>query len=175
MRFERDDVSYVEGDRIVPSGASKKAVEAYASSVARSVGLTAGGSVSALTTALGGRIRYRELDELMVEHGSIYVHGVSDFDIILPQFTSPRRDRFTIAHELGHYFVHSKQGEIPIIATRSGSTRIEWEANWFAAALLMPETEFLTEWKATLDLRIVASRFDVSEQAAEIRRKSLNA
>ena len=75
--------------------------------------------------------------------GAIYVHGRGDFDIVLPQFTSPLRDRFTIGHELGHYFLHSRQGERPLVAYRQGSGRLEWEANWFAAGLLMPKDEFL--------------------------------
>ena len=40
------------------------------------------------------------------EDGSIYVHDDNALDIILPNFVWPTRNRFTIAHELGHYFLH---------------------------------------------------------------------
>lgn len=49
--------------------------------------------------------------------------------------------RFTIAHEIGHYFLH---GRAVAFARCSDSTYIpaykdpEWQANSFAAALLMP-------------------------------------
>jgi hypothetical protein len=40
----------------------------------------------------------------------------------------PDRDRFTLAHELGHLVLHS----------RRDSAAAEWEANRFASAILMP-------------------------------------
>lgn len=51
------------------------------------------------------------------------------------------RDRFTVAHELGHYFLHSDvslsraDDNINVPAYRNP----EWQANTFAAALLMPD------------------------------------
>jgi len=110
---------------------------------------------------------------MMEESGSIFVHAPNDFDILLAQYTSPIRDRFTLAHEIGHYYLHSNQGDNPIVATRKGSTRIEWEANWFAAELLMPRSEFqrihrkLREWPA------IACHFKVSVDAVKVRGSSL--
>jgi len=58
------------------------------------------------------------------------------------------RQRFTIAHELGHYFLHKKESSTifydkPQILFRDESNssghKREQEANVFAAALLMPE------------------------------------
>jgi uncharacterized protein DUF955 len=61
----------------------------------------------------------------------------------------PGRRRFTIAHELGHHYLHQRgqgtlfcrhgsveAGEAP--ADRPPLPEIESEANWFAASLLMP-------------------------------------
>lgn len=51
------------------------------------------------------------------------------------------RDRFTLAHEIGHYFMHNNimlsrvESGIRIPAYRDP----EWQANTFAAALLMPD------------------------------------
>ena len=53
-----------------------------------------------------------------------------------------------IAHELGHYFLHFKQGKIQCDykyrdnENEKKSPR-ELEANYFAAALLLPKTEFI--------------------------------
>lgn len=58
------------------------------------------------------------------------------------------RQRFTIAHELGHYFLHKKESSTifydkPQILFRDESNssgyKREQEANVFAASLLMPE------------------------------------
>lgn len=53
------------------------------------------------------------------------------------------RDRFTLAHEIGHYFMHS---DIDLLLNRiDRNTSIplyrnsEWQANTFASALLMPD------------------------------------
>lgn len=63
----------------------------------------------------------------------------------------PNRQRFTIAHELGHYFCHSDKdapaqfvdGDFRLHWRNTESSRgVNWqeiEANRFAAALLMPE------------------------------------
>lgn len=81
------------------------------------------------------------------------------------------RDIFTIAHELGHYFLHSKQkvemarSSLPVKAYENP----EWQANVFAAELLMP----LNKIKPTDTPFSVAKRFGVSYAAAEIRLKNL--
>ena len=60
---------------------------------------------------------------------------------------SPRRQRFTTAHEFGHYLLHRRkypQGFWCDEAAVDGRTKnqIEREANEFAAALLMPLDDF---------------------------------
>jgi IrrE N-terminal-like domain len=91
------------------------------------------------------------------------------------------RRRFTIAHELGHWYLHATQatGERferfcrgdDLSSTRS----LEGEANRFASALLMPD-ELLTE--ATEQLRmnvpLLAKRFDVSVPAMRTRLLALD-
>lgn len=51
------------------------------------------------------------------------------------------RDRFTIAHELGHYFLHNE-----VVLSRVDTNIVvpiyrdpEWQANTFASALMMPD------------------------------------
>ncbi len=143
--------------------------------MAQALTFRVGEPIGEMVERLGGSIHFEPADEWFAEDGSIYVHGETEFDIVLPSFTSPLRDRFTTAHELGHYFLHSRQGEKPIIAFRSGSNRIEWEANWFAAELLMPCHEFLAEMQQGKSIADLAVKFYVSEDAARVRNESLKA
>jgi Zn-dependent peptidase ImmA (M78 family) len=171
--MKKSGVKYIIGDQISPCNLSKDKVEAYAESVAELAGFPNDCDLEQLVNRFGGRIEYRDLESLTGENGSVYVHGKREFEILLPNYTGPYRDRFTIAHELGHYFLHSEQGRIPIVAFRKGSTRIEWEANWFAAALLMPKTRFAEVYVETQDIFEIASRFQVSTEAATVRQHAL--
>jgi hypothetical protein len=173
LELRRPDVRYCERDEVKPSNMLKASVEDYARDVARFAKFDNGDDPSRIAQRLGGRIHYHELDAWASESGSIFVHAPSDFDIILSTFTSPLRDRFTVAHELGHYFLHSNQGEVPIIALRQGTGRLEWEANWFAASLSMPAGAFVAIWNSSNDISRVASYFGVSEDAARVRRNAL--
>lgn len=97
----------------------------------------------------------------------------------------PNRQRFTVAHELGHFLLHRDDGRIfvdrsPVFfrdaGSSEGTSRQEIEANAFAAALLMPEADL----KSLLDdrpvdafdetsVRRLAARLGVSAQALTIR------
>jgi Zn-dependent peptidase ImmA (M78 family) len=127
------------------------------------------------------KIGWRYLDEM--DGGSIVARALNDFEIIISEHTSPRRDRFTIAHELGHLFlhlrmVHEDQPVAVMRATRAvdesddAQMRAEWEANWFAAQLLMPREEF-REVIAQKDVRYAAEYFNVSVAAAKVREQSI--
>jgi Zn-dependent peptidase ImmA (M78 family) len=117
------------------------------------------------------------MDDRNHGEGSVYVHALCDLDVVLPTVTSQRRDQFTVAHELGHYFLHSDQGRVPIVAYRLPARergRTEWEANWFAAGLLMPAQAFR---EALLQhgkhIPAVADCLNVSVQAAQVRAQVL--
>lgn len=108
-----------------------------------------------------------------------------NFKIAVPHNTSLNRDTFTIAHELGHLFLHLYYGRKAAweasqeyfqdaILTRNGSGTMEQEANYFAACFLMPEEEFEKVYNSKKNIKDVATHFGVSEQAATIRRKSLD-
>ncbi|HAT8752896.1 TPA: ImmA/IrrE family metallo-endopeptidase [Legionella pneumophila] len=87
------------------------------------------------------------------------------------------RKLFTIAHELGHYFLHSDiEQDIFLRSDRISSTgdkEKEQAANWFAAALLMPKKAFLDYWEWCSDLDIISEMFGVSYSAAYYRAKNL--
>lgn len=175
MNLRRPTVHYRE-PLFDASNLAREGVEDYARQVAEAAGVSPPVDMIRLVEKCGGKVHYQEVDEWRMESGSIFVHGKRDFDILLPLYTSPRRDQFTLAHELGHYFLHSQQGKIPLVAHRQGTKsteRVEWEANWFAAALLMPEAEFRVAADRSRDPVLLAREFRVSSDAATIRLKVL--
>lgn len=127
--------------------------------------------VGALVDALGGHVDV-EFDP-SDRSESLHVRSKNDFVIVLPSNTSVVRDRFTIAHEIGHLILHYKaSGEASF--NRYGRNRQEAEANAFAAALLMPAAQFAKAY-ADLDGNIsaVADRFSVSQSSAIVRAQVL--
>lgn len=86
------------------------------------------------------------------------------------------RQRFTIAHELGHALMHSDG-----VHERSGSKNynasnyriIEVQANKFAAALLMPADIVTEAFRSGLELAKLAEKFAVSQTAMRIRLETL--
>lgn len=157
-----------------PCHASKAAIIAAAEKFARDVELQPGDPLEPLVERLGGKVCYKPLDDADFEQGSIVVECHGRFTITLPTYTGAARDRFTIAHELGHYFLHFPLCCAPMAAKRYGSDRVEWEANWFAAGLLMPSAPFQAAWQTYgRDAAKVAALFGVSTRAAEIRATSL--
>lgn len=156
-------------------GASRVAVQRFAERVGQAYDFDPGSPIESLVARLGGRIDYMGIESLFEDQdGSLFVHGPNDFEVRVSAVTGARRNRFTIAHELGHYFLHSENGRKRIVATRLGSDRAEWEANWFAAALLMPEAHFRSTCdRIGCDPERIAARYLVSSRAAEIRMRSL--
>ena len=85
----------------------------------------------------------------------------------------PRRQRFTLAHELGHYFLHRTQSNIftdKALYRGKEMSSMEYEANNFAGAILMPKDELLLVLKnESNDIDFIADHFNVSALAAKIR------
>lgn len=107
--------------------------------------------------------------------------------ILVEQSDPPYRKRFSIAHELGHHFLHLlKDGHIidrrvdmfrekqPTAAARSSHRNREVEANWFAAALLMPEDLVRLHWAENPSVTVLARIFNVSEEAMGYRVDALD-
>jgi hypothetical protein len=136
-------------------------------------------SIKDFVKKLGGEILID--DSLLTEYknisGSLTVEAPEKFVIRLSPFTGILRDNFTIAHELGHYFLHSgfPYGSIKIQQPRWGKGILEQQANRFAASLLMPEKEFREIAKKYENNPVLlAGYFNVSIQAAVIRLKLLS-
>jgi predicted transcriptional regulator len=171
----------------MPCRASKAVIQDAAEKYAGKIHFLPGDDLYDLVRRLGGRVRFREFATLQPRE-SIHVRAPDDFDLYLPFETTPARDRFTIGHELGHLLLHypvvkkAHQGaSVEMAATRylpdnpsPDVERCEWEANWFAAAFLMPSGPFADLWREMHgDRGAVAQRFFVSRQAAENRARSL--
>ncbi|NHC44348.1 ImmA/IrrE family metallo-endopeptidase [Motilibacter aurantiacus] len=128
------------------------------------------GDVRDLVRKLGGTVAYGDSQE------SLHVNGPGDFIIYLPHVTSSRRDRFTIAHELGHYFLHYLHPERDSAASfgRGSRNDAETQANVFASSLLMPEEKFKRAYaRCAGDVFAIARIFDVSPAAVEVRAEVL--
>lgn len=91
---------------------------------------------------------------------------------------SETRQRFTIAHELGH-FVYHKDDEQEFVDTTffrgMTSDNLEYTANRFASELLMPEEQVrqLIDKENIRSVAVLATRFGVSSSAMLYRVKEL--
>ncbi len=128
--------------------------------------------VEAIVDRMGGSIEVRRDGHKDPE--SLHV-GAESFTVFIPPHTSMLRDRFTIAHELGHLVLHhDREAREPQTFYRYGRSRQETEANAFAGALLMPAREFTEAWdRCGGDLRALSREFLVSQTAAGVRAQVL--
>ncbi len=106
----------------------------------------------------------------------------SGWKIYVNRQDSPQRKRFTIAHELGHYFLHADESKEFVdgnVFTRSNAIRYgerELEANEFAGNLVMPESkvrQMVTGEITDETITSLARTFEVSTFAMETRLKNL--
>lgn len=170
----------------VPTSASKAKISVFAEGLAARLGFQPGDALEPIVAMLGGQIVYHNpVTQSGRPPESIRIYAPRRFVIYIPSTTSMERDRFTVAHELGHFFLHypmvnRTQPDVCMVATRwvdetdAEQQRAEWEANWFAAAFLMPSVAFAREFaEKGRNLDSVASRFCVSMAAARVRAKNL--
>ena len=141
--------------------------------------------VEKIAKNLGAVVRYSPLDDEI--SGMIYIKKGTPI-IGVNSLHHPNRQRFTIAHELGHLVLHRDkiEGTVHVdkvfavlmrdVDAAAGMDAIEIEANCFAAALLMPEVLLRSSLRSrVLDiddekpLVELAQKFRVSRQAMEFR------
>ncbi|MCR5941848.1 ImmA/IrrE family metallo-endopeptidase [Ochrobactrum sp. XJ1] len=106
------------------------------------------------------------------------VAGLLDFKarrIYVNKADHPNRQRFTIAHELGHWMLHKAAFEanpgaypvLPRFQKVEASNAFEQEANAFASELLVPD--HLLKQVLGAPVSALADVFDVSRTMMEIR------
>ncbi len=112
--------------------------------------------------------------------GMIVKRG-DDVTLLVNQDDSPYRKRFTIAHELGHHFLHLHEDgefidqEADLFRTHfkdqefSPERRREVQANMFATALLMPEDQVRRLWEELASVEVLARLFNVTVASMGIR------
>ncbi len=165
------------------SGLSKHTIANFAEDVAKSLSFEPGGGMEEIISCTGGKLVVGSSGVGDHESGSIVARALDDYTIFLSSNTSRQRDRFTIAHELEHLILHfppieEADPEAVMRATRwvddndPDQKRAEWEANWFAAAFLMPQAEVIEAFGRGR-ISAIQSTFDVSASAAETRARTL--
>lgn len=119
-------------------------------------------SIEAIVNKLGGHIE-KSFEEGIKRQNGIFVIAVS-------KFQSAEGRTFTIAHELGHLFLHmgyridlnlwnqQKNG----VYYSTNNILKEYQANEFAAAMLMSWKKY----KEVLDKNIIGNKVDVSNIAS---------
>jgi predicted transcriptional regulator len=157
-----------------PCGMSLASIDSLAAKVGKKLKFLPGEDIEILVKRLKGAMELEpEGTSMDSGSGSILVHGFNEsprFTIYISRYTGPLRDRFTAAHEIGHYILHSNVGETPLQASRYGRGAVETEANTFAAGLLMPREEFTAVAKANNNrLHALSVAFQVSEASAKVR------
>lgn len=127
-----------------------------------------------------------ELLDIQVAYGDLNIGDGKEYDgaikkdkdsarsIILINSNRPvERQRFTLAHELGHFFLHSKKGETLYRLDETDYLEdieaVETEANYFAASILMPERQFMERVRRGERIEDIADFFGVSLKAAVVR------
>lgn len=144
--------------------------------------------VEKIAKAVGARLRFSPFDAEL--SGMVYIKDGLPI-IGVNSLHHPNRQRFTIAHELGHLELHKEMittsvhvdKEFPALmrdlASAAGTERAEVEANQFAAELLVPRKlldrvlagkQFDIEDEKPLEE--LAQKFRVSRQALEYRIRS---
>jgi Zn-dependent peptidase ImmA (M78 family) len=81
----------------------------------------------------------------------------------------PLRQRFSLAHELGHICLDHDLVLAERVEGEDVKDEIEKEADEFAAELLMPIEIFKKAFSATSDLETLAEKFEVSTTAVSVR------
>ena len=141
--------------------------------------------VEKIAKMLGAHVRFSPFDEEL--SGMIYIKdGVPIIGV--NSLHHPNRQRYTIAHELGHLELHRQlitsevhvDKNFPVLMrdpqSASGTELIEIQANQFAAELLMPRAlieQAIDKKEFDIDdtgpIEELAKRFRVSKQALEYR------
>lgn len=97
----------------------------------------------------------------------------NEYRIYIKKDDAQVRQRFTVAHELGHYLLHKDKLEDEhyddIMFRDNLSTQEEEEANYFAGCVLMNKEPLMKIYNLLKDRKELSKIFEVSEIAMKIR------
>ena len=135
--------------------------------------------VVALCKELDIELSYEDMNDNL--SGQIEKKEDGDYKITVNKNDGVTRQRFTIAHEIGHYTLHrvligngiTENRMYRSVNGKFNNTSIsnfqETEANSFAAYLLMPDEKIDESIEEGLSPSEIAERFVVSKQAMDIK------
>lgn len=111
-------------------------------------------NIGDIVEILGGTIQ----KETSFSDGAVEKEG-DGFRIIVSPYQDEKRERFTIAHELGHLFLHMGyktsqklwEEQENGLNYRIENIEKEYQANEFASAFLMPTLEYLSILKKIIE------------------------
>ncbi|HDL84870.1 MAG TPA: ImmA/IrrE family metallo-endopeptidase [Candidatus Acetothermia bacterium] len=119
----------------------------------------------------------KEFSGLLIRKDDRALIGVNSNEVAV-------RQRFTIAHELGHFLLHPKKDAFVDYRDNKSDVKRdpkERQANMFAAALLMPRKSLGKDFKSfakngftEMELQMLADKYQVSEDAMRFRLINLN-
>ena len=167
-------------------GRSKRRAQWAAREVLDRFGTDVPVDAATIAVAHGIEVRFQELEDEV--SGMLLVRD--DCTVIgINAHHHPNRQRFSIAHELGHFLLHREEERFFIDAAvffrSEGATPATWkqerEANAFAAELLLPRDAVTAAVRSTpfdphdeAAVRRMADRVGVSAQALTIRLAELD-
>lgn len=114
------------------------------------------------------------------QSGRIEIPATGNAVIYVNAADHPNRQRFTCAHEIGHYIRRQHEGSIGVTfvdyrdtLAGAGVDATEIYANQFGAALLMPAALVQQHFRQDQDLERLARKFGTSTQAMSVRLRNL--
>ena len=130
--------------------------------------------VAAFARSIGISINYTPLED---DVSGMLKKSDDKYVITVNALHHPFRQTFTIAHELGHFFLHKDLNDTfidKVFFRNSESNIMEREANNFAAEILMPEDsfkKFISENSSKIS--DISKYFGVSSVAVKVRAEIL--
>lgn len=134
-----------------------------------------------LANDLGAKVELADFDSDKVSARVFEDEQNKDkYTVQIARNESLRRQKFSLAHEIGHVIFH-KVDKTPLVEYRRPLLEYadpdqlykETQANVFASALLIPERMARNAWESIRDIDDIAEVFEVSRSAAFVRLNSL--
>lgn len=171
--IRRKKIAKGSAQKMIPSQTTMTAERVI--EMARASGLNTNPlDIIGLVRAIGIRLNIKPMDN---EVSGYLEEEDGAWTIAINSLHHPKRQRFTIAHELGHYFLHRnlRHAFVDKVLFRNGNSNpIEVQANKFAGELLMPEGQF-RDYVSASSSRVedISEFFSVSAMAVRVRASQL--